>query len=450
MGEPAAGAAAVDITPPLHIPYLGYVPRQGRFEEVHDPLFARALVLEGDEGAVAVISADSIGYREELLGPGTSFVGEVRLRVRAATGLPEDNVLLATTHAHSTPETTGITELLDAPGAEAWLWQLVDQLAEAAVCAWRSRQAARLKAGTGQVAGVAGYRRILDLNGRFHEHARRPPEGEIADPGVVDEALPVLLAETPRGEPIGALIGYACHPVVVQARPRVSADFPGAVCRKVEDQLGGAVCLFLQGACGNLNPVRGDTGDFGDVEAYGRLLADEALRQLAHLRQSPPAVSPAVAACRSVVHLAARPLPPLAPLQEQQAAAEARVATATDEGSRRQALSALRDAQEAVRFVAMGDRPIPADLQAIRLGDAVLLACPAELFVEYGLELRRRSPAPVTFVSAYTNGYIGYVARPLDFERGGYEVMERPWCRVAPGGGERIVEELLACAQRVG
>jgi len=449
MSDLAAGAASVDITPPLHIPYLGYVPRQGRFEEVHDPLFARALVAESGEAAVAIIAADSIGFRDGLLGPARSFVAEVRRRVTSATGIPADHILLAATHAHSTPETTGITELLDAPGAEAWLQQLVDQLAEAAMKAWRGRRPARLRAGTGRVSGLAGYRRILDRAGHFHEQARRPHEAEIADRGVVDEGLPVLLAETLDGEPIAVVMGYACHAVVVQARPRISADLPGAACRRVEQHLGG-ICLFLQGACGNINPIRGDTGDFGDVEAYGRLLADEALRQVALLRASPPPAPAAVGACRSVVPLPSRALPPREPLLTRLAAAEADVAAAPDETSRWQAQNTARDAREAVRYVEMGDEPVAADLQALRLGDALILACPGELFVEYGLELRRRSPAAMTFVAAYSNGYLGYIARPLDFARGGYEVMERPWCRVGPGGGERIVEELLACAQRVG
>jgi len=39
--------------------------------------------------------------------------------------------MLATTHAHSTPETTGITCLLDAPGAGEWLEVLIEQLTSA-------------------------------------------------------------------------------------------------------------------------------------------------------------------------------------------------------------------------------------------------------------------------------------------------------------------------------
>ena len=102
------GSARVDITPPLTIPHLGYVPRQGKFKGVHDALYARALVFNNGESKSALVSADSIGFNNELLGPGRNFTAEVRHRIQQQTGIASNNVMLASTHAHSAPETTGI------------------------------------------------------------------------------------------------------------------------------------------------------------------------------------------------------------------------------------------------------------------------------------------------------------------------------------------------------
>ena len=63
------GASRVDITPPLHVPYLGFEPRQGTFEGVHDPLFARAAAFSTPEASIAVLSGDSLGFSRDLLGP---------------------------------------------------------------------------------------------------------------------------------------------------------------------------------------------------------------------------------------------------------------------------------------------------------------------------------------------------------------------------------------------
>ena len=84
-----AGAARVEITPPLSIPYLGYAPRQAFFHGVHDPLFARAVVVNSgnanactgkqglkDAEAMTELTAEALGLRsEEVLVCSTGRIG---------------------------------------------------------------------------------------------------------------------------------------------------------------------------------------------------------------------------------------------------------------------------------------------------------------------------------------------------------------------------------------
>ena len=75
----------------------------------------------------------------------------------------------------------------------------------------------------------------------------------------MDEALSVLYLEALTGQPQAVMVNYAAHPVVAMLLPPVSADYPGALAASVEDGLDGAPCLFLNGACGNVNSsVRND------------------------------------------------------------------------------------------------------------------------------------------------------------------------------------------------
>ena len=76
----------------------------------------------------------------------------------------------------------------------------------------------------------------------------------------------------------------------------------------------------------------------------------------------------------------------------------------------------------------------------IRIGDTVICTNPAELFVEYGLQIRDSSPARVTFISQLTDGYIGYIPTELAFSRGGYETWCAPSSKMDVSTGQQIVD----------
>ncbi|MCS7223560.1 MAG: hypothetical protein NZ959_03210, partial [Armatimonadetes bacterium] len=115
------GSGKVDITPPLFVPELGFVPRQHSFRGVHDRLTARALALSTDTDGVLIIAADCIGFHWSLLGDHRDFVGELRRRLSRICGLTPDRIMLAATHAHSTPETLCLTPFLKVPGVAEWV-----------------------------------------------------------------------------------------------------------------------------------------------------------------------------------------------------------------------------------------------------------------------------------------------------------------------------------------
>ncbi|MHC4885302.1 MAG: hypothetical protein ACYTGH_09485 [Planctomycetota bacterium] len=90
------------------------------------------------------------------------------------------------------------------------------------------------------------------------------------------------------------------------------------------------------------------------------------------------------------------------------------------------------------RFGEEGEDVLP--LHAVRLGDLVLFSQPCELFCRYGLDLRRRSPAPHTAHLGLTDGYHGYVPTPNAILGGGYSAEPIYWTRLAPEAGDRIVD----------
>jgi len=447
-GDLRAGFARVDITPLLSIPYLSYMPRQTAFEGVHDPLFARAMVVGNGETDLALIAVDALGFSTDVLGPGRDFVAEVRARVEVSTGIPGDHVMLAASHAHSTPQTTHIARLLDFAAAGPWLEHLIDQLASSVQHAQQRLRPAQLKGSTGQATGVAWSRRIVGDDGKLYR-LPRPPARVRRD--VRDEQVHVLVVQPMEAsaEWRGVLCNFACHPTTVQVQPLVSGDYPAYACALVERELPAGACLFLQGACGDINPRR-HTTDFEDVRIYGQILGAEVLKQAAQLfAPEPSPMSSTLRAGRRVLRLPARPLPDRAPWAELFASAESRVAQADSDETRRQAEGDLRRAREVLRLIDLGSDDVACEIQVLRLGDALVVGVPGELFCQFGLDLKAASPAPITVIAAYANGYVGYLAGREDYDLGGYETSLGPWTRLGPGATERLVDEAQSLMHEV-
>ena len=77
----------------------------------------------------------------------------------------------------------------------------------------------------------------------------------------------------------------------------------------------------------------------------------------------------------------------------------------------------------------------------ISFGDVAIVTNPAELFVEFGIEIKDRSPFDVTLVAELSNGYCGYVGPEHAFDQQGYEVHRSVYtCRLAKESGRRITD----------
>src|SRR5262249_14268008 len=93
------------------------------------------------------------------------------------------------------------------------------------------------------------------------------------------------------------LVNYAARAAVLgPANHEFSADYPGAMRRSIESQIPGALCLFVQGASGDISPYRerepGKIPAFDAMETMGRDLAAEVLRTLSRARPLPDAAAP--------------------------------------------------------------------------------------------------------------------------------------------------------------
>jgi hypothetical protein len=421
-----AGAAASTITPPLEIPYLtsSGAGTNAPFKDVHDDLFARALVLDDGYEPLAILAVDSLGYDNAVQGPDRHFTRELRQQVSTQTGLKPGAILITASHTHSAPETLGLTPFRETVAASQWLERHRKQLAETVILAWQRRAPVRIYSGSAQARGLQRYRRIALKGGGESRRGPLPATADVAAPWQLDEMLYVLYLETTDGRPLSVVLNFTAHPVVAMGLPSVSADYPGAATALVERELPGALCLFTNGCAGNINPNEVGT-NFTDVENIGRRLGQTALDCVERLKTASPLSDTPLAVRAEECTLASRPCPTLA---EARQTAEMRPSFA----SARQ----LRLAQK------LDEGPIRAEVQAMSVGPVRWVTLPGEPFVETGLALKQ---AGASFVVGYANGYVGYLPIRRAYDEGGYEVDPGTWSRVAPGSAE----QLQATAERL-
>ena len=95
------------------------------------------------------------------------------------------------------------------------------------------------------------------------------------------------------------------------------------------------------------------------------------------------------------------------------------------------------------------DRSLP--LHAMLLGPAAIVTQGTELFCQFGLMIKQRSPFPITGVFSICDGYRGYCPTYEAVLGGGYSGEPIYWTRFAPATGYRIVDtacELLHALHR--
>jgi len=79
-------------------------------------------------------------------------------------------------------------------------------------------------------------------------------------------------------------------------------------------------------------------------------------------------------------------------------------------------------------------------VQAIRIGDAVLVSMPVEPFAEIASSIKAKSSFDNLIVSGFSNGHNAYLPTTEAYEEGGYEVDVTPF---SPGSDQLAVSACL-------
>jgi hypothetical protein len=283
MGALRAGAAKVDISPTKDMfPLVG----GQTYGDVHDPLYARALVLDNGVSMVAMISVDTT-----MLQNGDELVSALTKEL----GIPASHLILDATHDHNAPTGGGPGQAMN-PEQARYFAILKNGVVEAAKQAKARLQPARIGYGTGKA--YVNTNRDEKIGAGYH--MGYSPEGPS------DKTVAVMEVTTLAGQPIAVYANYAVHGVVMfrvhsrDGQVEISGDLPGWASNYVEDRLkNNVVALWTPGAAGDQNPLfQGDYNqDAADVHDEGaaawalldvqsRRLGEEIVRVASHIQNT--------------------------------------------------------------------------------------------------------------------------------------------------------------------
>ncbi len=430
-----AGADRTDITPELGIVIVGNFVTPAS-THVHDPLYARTLVLDDGTTRLAFVVVDNVGLPRFVCDAAKELI-------REKTGLPPANVLISSTHTHSAGSARdrvggGTDEIRDgfeqaAPALGPYQRFLATRMADSVRNALQRLEPAKVGWGTGSAPAHV-------FNRRWHvktEELRRNPFGgtdavrmnppaanqeELLRPaGPTDPEIVFLSVQAANGRPLALLANYSLHYVGGTVAGALSADYFGVFAERLRELVGGGdaaaapfVGIMANGTSGDVNnidfrarPV--PAAPYEKMRRVGEAVAAEVHRAYGNVVHVPWVK---LDARLEEVRLATR-----RPSAELVAYAQSRLAPAAGKAWHPNEKLYARHVLRAAAGPAEVDVPV----QAIRVGDLGIAALPIEVFAETGLELKAKAPWAKAFTISIANGAFGYMPTPAQHQLGGYE-----------------------------
>ncbi len=272
--ELRVGAGRVDITPEPGIQLAGDIGRPRPVKEIHNRLYARALVLESGANRACFIASDVTLMMRKWT---------ERLRHEAADLLGTESaaVLPHASQSHSSPA-VGNHMMADTfsrvPADLPWLRGGDDRYNEpflkgALAAVEQARDALQpvtMKVVRGMDGRVSFNRRFVLRDGTGKTHGALCSPDILHCEGPTDPEVSMAVFEASNSDPVAVVLHHTCHPVHGYPFFYVCPDWPGLWAEAVSDLFGGnCMAMTVNGACGNIHHTNHlDPNYKRDVHAY--------------------------------------------------------------------------------------------------------------------------------------------------------------------------------------
>ncbi len=437
------GYCEMDITPDIGMEQPGGYGKSFH-RTLHDPCKARAVVFDDGQKRVALVGTDTLIIPRDL-------VLKARTRIKALCGIEPEAVMIGASHSHSSGpvgmvqpgEFDHASDLVKKLAYEQsscadpkFLKYVEDQIVSAVVLANNRRAEATTGFGSGIEDKVAFNRRLRMKNGLSYSHPGAGNPDIIGYAAPVDPQVGVIGTWDKAGKLIGCVVNYSCH----------ATTNPGGISANwiyyLEQMIRGAfgdevVVVFLQGASGdvtqvdNLSPYARPGAEQWSRLVGGRVGA-EAVKVL--LSMTPGTNAPVD--FKAKVWNIPRRKPSPEHLQQSLDIVQG--------DPKKYSTTEVTFAKEILMLDALIQKhpSVEVEVQAIQVGPVVCVSNPAEYFVEYGLDIKKRSKFPLTFPVELANGCVGYVPTLEAFgpNGGGYETRLTAYSNLEISAGQQFAD----------
>ena len=452
------GASQIDITPELPFPLAGswHLREASR---VNDLLFASCVIVDSGENCLAFISCDLLAISNEQL-------VDIRTQINKVTGIAPENIIVSCTHTHQGPIIFPDLPFPHIPPEGEVIKKVLSGIIESAIEASKNKQPARIGYGKGKADKATFNRRYIMSDG--HSRMGPLPSGSnkerLVAEGPADPEVQVIWFEDHRGNHITILVNFSSHCTVLYYTTLVSADFPGMMRHTIQKAIDKNLpILYLQGACGNTSPCNWEnekqicTGIEG-WKRIGRMLGGEVVRILTEnyvldkndiniaVKNRVLSIPLRETSSKEVSEAKKK----WTALKEEDKEAKKKWTSLSEEDRRKIFVEPYHN-YSTIELDKIGtlNPYFPVELSVIRLDDITFATSPAELFVEFQLEIKKKFKNNKIIVAELTNGYCGYVPTRLAFALGGYETERSLGSRLTPEAGEIITNNTIELIRNI-
>ena len=463
------GLAKVCITPEIGTKIIGQ-PIQTITDGKYTDLYARSFYINSNTGDFLMVACDLLVLPKES-------TDSIRKEISEKTGIEFKDIVIHTTHTHAGPAVTDIfNEKISNPEAAE---KIINSIIHSGVESFKNRQIGKIGIGREQLHDISFNRRYIMKDGSVEMHPHKDDPNLLEAEGPNDPELNSIILFDNEKIPIGAVANFPCHLTSLERNnSKFSADFPYYAEENLINKLNNDdfIMLYLNGPCGNLCQVdvkNSETFEVGDQHSRraGRKFADAVNNIINNCillddnSDINTVYSEIEIPIREITEKMIDDAKKIIEKNKGKVIEEFELSNYGLESYKDNTVISAQKLLETEFWENMSANEIinlskayknnkkeVVPLTVAKIGSILIIAVPAELFVEYSLNFKNifKEKYKNIIVVELANGWVGYVPTKKAFEyNSGYEVQFLSSSKLHEDAGDIITKEIIQMEKRL-